>query len=100
MSATGDAGAVVFESPAPMMWDSPEVDGVSRVERPVGVEVGADSVSLLPDMTLLRDPAARFPVVIDPQFSYHTPSAGGSWTLVRQSHPTQSHWNLLPRDQC
>lgn len=94
LSAVDGGGAVVFQAPAPLMWDAG-----SKVERPVGVEVGRDSVTLVPDLAVLRDPGTRFPVVIDPTFSYYTPNARNSWTLVRRSHPGSKHWNLQPRDE-
>ncbi|MFE9747141.1 LamG-like jellyroll fold domain-containing protein [Saccharothrix saharensis] len=98
LSAADETGAVVFTVAAPLMWDGPE-DDTDRRERPVGVEVTADAVTLVPDGAMLADPAVRLPIVIDPQYSYHTPHAGSSWTLVRRSHPGNSHWNLVPRDE-
>jgi hypothetical protein len=97
LSATDASGAVVFSAKTPTMWDSP-AGAAARTERPVGVEVGAGTVTLVPDRAMLADPAVRFPVVIDPQYSYHTPNAGSSWTLLRRAFPDQSHWNLQPRD--
>ncbi len=40
------------------MWDSPAGD-VPRTERPVGVELTRDSLTLLPDRALLADEDAR-----------------------------------------
>lgn len=97
LAATDPSGAVVFSAKAPTMWDSPGGDA-ARTERPVGVEVGEGTVTLVPDRAMLADPATRFPLVIDPQYSYHTPNAGSSWTLLRRAFPDQSHWNLQPRD--
>jgi hypothetical protein len=104
LSGRNEAGATVFAAPAPLMWDtappqaSPDAEAPPRTERPVGLQLTDGLMSLIPDQKLLTDPGARFPIVIDPQFSFHTPNAGSSWTLVRQSHPDAKHWNLAPRD--
>jgi hypothetical protein len=95
LSGLDDAGQVIFHAPAPLMWDH----GSPRTERRVGVELGAGTLTLLPDLTLLRDPKARFPLVIDPTYSGHSPHAGGSWSLVRRAFPDVAHWNLAPRDE-
>ncbi|OLF04569.1 hypothetical protein BU204_37670 [Actinophytocola xanthii] len=96
VTAVDATGSVVFQSPAPLMWDS---TAESPVERPVGVVLGSGSLTLVPDQAMLRDPATRFPVVIDPTFSHYTPNARSSWALVRRSHPSGKHWNLQPRDE-
>ncbi|MCT2587914.1 LamG-like jellyroll fold domain-containing protein [Actinophytocola gossypii] len=95
LSASDESGEVVFHAPAPMMWDSSD----PRIERLVGVEVDANSVTLLPDLGMLRDPSTQFPVTIDPTYSGYTPNARNSWTLVRRSHPGISHWNRRPQDE-
>ncbi|MFC4851873.1 LamG-like jellyroll fold domain-containing protein [Actinophytocola glycyrrhizae] len=97
LAGVDDTGTEILHAPHPLMWDTPE-DGGPVTERRVGVEIGADSMTLLPDLAFLRDPGTRFPVVIDPTYSRHAPAAGGSWTLVRREWPTRSHWNLQPRD--
>ncbi|GAB3481899.1 LamG-like jellyroll fold domain-containing protein [Amycolatopsis cihanbeyliensis] len=106
IKAVDEAGTTVFHAPAPRMWDS---SGKAAVASPrsaaeprpkdaaVGVRVDADGVSLLPDKELLTDRTAKFPLVIDPDFSAVAPEKS-AWTLVRRSHPNNSHWNLSPRD--
>lgn len=95
LSGTDPSGAVVYTAGAPLMWDGPTGDA-PRTERPVGVEFGAGALTLLPDRELLADPTAALPFVIDTAHSFHTPTAENSWTLLRRSHPTTSHWNLRP----
>lgn len=98
LSATDASGAVVYHAPAPLMWDSPDGNG-PRTERPVGVELGRDSLTLLPDRSLLADPSARLPIAIDPYHSFVTPTAVNSWTLIRRAFPEQKNWNLRPHDE-
>ena len=97
LSAEDDRGAVVFHASAPMMWDSPD-DGGRRVERRVGVQLDAKSLTLLPDEELLRDPDARFPLVIDPTYSYFSPGSANSWSFVRRAFPDVEYWNHRPSD--
>ncbi|WP_216214228.1 LamG-like jellyroll fold domain-containing protein [Amycolatopsis aidingensis] len=107
IKAVDQAGATVFHAPAPRMWDSSGTEQVGASTRAaaeprpkdaaVGVRIGSDSVSLMPDKELLTDQNATFPLVIDPDFSAITPEKS-AWTLVRRSHRNDSHWNLTPRD--
>lgn len=94
--ATGASGTV-FSAPPATMWDTATGEDAVATTKPVDVEVGPDHLTLVPDAAMLADPAVRFPLVIDPTFSYHTPWQAG-WTLVRASHPNNTHWNLAPSD--
>ncbi|WP_144311978.1 LamG-like jellyroll fold domain-containing protein [Actinopolyspora erythraea] len=104
-------GRTVFASTTPMMWESAAASVAKRSTSPgtakarqstpkrsrVGVELGSDEVSLVPDQRMLSASDTNYPVVIDPDFSYVTPEKS-AWTLVRRSHPNQANWNLAPRD--
>ncbi|WP_181320708.1 LamG-like jellyroll fold domain-containing protein [Saccharothrix carnea] len=70
------SGRPVFSGDASSMWDSSGGDGDNHTEGPaegdrraeMGVEVGADTVAVLPDREFLADPDTRYPVVIDPEY--------------------------------
>ncbi|MCK2238988.1 MULTISPECIES: LamG-like jellyroll fold domain-containing protein [unclassified Crossiella] len=94
LQALDDAGALVYQAPAPEMWDSSESPRRSRVD----VRLDAGQLTLLPDRELLNNPDIRFPLVIDPDMSYITPERAG-WTLTRRSHAGQQNWNIEPRDE-
>jgi hypothetical protein len=65
--ARDPTGAVVFESPRPMMWDS-SGDSAAAAPRmaPVAEQVGAASLTIVPDAGMLADPNAKLPIYIDP----------------------------------
>ncbi|MGO1056097.1 LamG-like jellyroll fold domain-containing protein [Crossiella sp. CA198] len=95
LTAVDDKGRTVFSAPAATMWDSAG-DG-KRKTAGVRVEAGAGHLSLTPDRALLADPAAVLPIIIDPQYSYHSVWQSG-WTLVRSVWPATTHWNMQPED--
>jgi hypothetical protein len=102
MRGVDAAGAVLFQAPAPRMWDTPAVqarsaDPVAAKTAAVGLEVGNGQVSLIPDKALLTDPNAGFPLVIDPDYSAVTPERS-AWALVRKGLPGQVNFNIGPRD--
>ncbi|MFI6285030.1 LamG domain-containing protein [Streptomyces sp. NPDC051018] len=101
------SGGVVFEAAEPLMWDTPAAspprvrpksaapggsplspDPAAAVA-PVGMTVGADSLTLVPDPGLLAAPAA-FPVVIDPTVT----SRGSAWTSVIKGMPNEQDWKF------
>ncbi|WP_406631904.1 LamG-like jellyroll fold domain-containing protein [Amycolatopsis sp. WGS_07] len=91
-----DRGEVVFHAPAPSMWDSGGTSpgkaigsGEDAVHRPMGVEVSADAVTLVPDAAMLGSARTRFPVYIDPSVS----AGRRAWTTVWQKFPSTSYWN-------
>lgn len=93
LAAVDAGGRRVFGAPAPMMWDAPQADGGDPVlpssgQRPVGVQVSGGRLTLTPDPGLLTSPQTRFPVVIDPTFTYGSPS----WTEVNAYDPDSSTW--------
>ncbi|MER6508892.1 DNRLRE domain-containing protein [Nonomuraea sp. NPDC001636] len=80
-----DGGTPVFSAPVPRMWDSshtaaakglaaagPHEDGPVRnapMKATVEPGAGGGTLRIVPDRTLLDDPATVYPVVIDPIFS-------------------------------
>jgi hypothetical protein len=78
-TATDATGTSVLSAPVPQMWDATagESGGVPSGRRAVmGLQVGADSLTLTPDRQMLADPTTRYPVYLDPSVSV-------SLTLVR-----------------
>ncbi|WP_157591553.1 LamG-like jellyroll fold domain-containing protein [Saccharothrix syringae] len=71
-----EAGVRVFSGDASSMWDSSGGSADNHTEGPaegdrraeMGVEVGADTVAVLPDREFLADPGTTYPVVIDPEY--------------------------------
>ncbi|MET7952118.1 LamG-like jellyroll fold domain-containing protein [Micromonospora sp. NPDC005324] len=95
-------GEVVFGSSAPVMWDSTAAAGAGRElvggpedgsRRAIGsVQVGRDEMILRPAISMLTDPATRWPVYIDPPWS--APRDGWTEVAVVGGRPiTQPKWN-------
>ncbi|WP_285560160.1 LamG domain-containing protein [Actinoplanes regularis] len=111
--ADAATGKAVFEAPQPTMWDSPAPMSVQQksaarlmdtqsepavetpqdtsTEVPLGVEVAADSVTLLPDRKMLADPATTFPVYIDPVYSTSKRSA---YAMVASGYENEAYWSF------
>ncbi|WP_156325270.1 LamG-like jellyroll fold domain-containing protein [Nonomuraea sp. SBT364] len=105
LRAVDAKGRTVLGAPAPRMWDSAGTrsagTGIEAVEQPargaavaaVKVDLGADGrLTLVPDRGLLTDPAARFPLIVDPDIGY------ASWTMINEYSGNQSYWNYDRRD--
>jgi Concanavalin A-like lectin/glucanases superfamily len=92
LEAVDRAGQVVFAAPAPTMWDSSaEGAGFARtVVMPV--QVGVGEIVVTPDAVMLADPATRYPVYIDPQWSGG--QSGGVWKVIVSHHPDSSTFTL------
>ncbi|MFB9904406.1 LamG-like jellyroll fold domain-containing protein [Allokutzneria oryzae] len=84
LEAVDSAGEVVFATPPATMWDA---SGERRAK--VGIEVEATSLTLVPDAGLLTDPAAKFPVTIDPDWYTNDRK---DWTKVFSGKPDSKHW--------
>ncbi|SFR26778.1 Concanavalin A-like lectin/glucanases superfamily protein [Lentzea waywayandensis] len=91
------AGATVFEVPASLMWDSKKQENPEAPrtdQQVVGVELTADSLTLVPHQGMLTDPATVYPVYVDP--GPHTGTNDG-WTTVYDdgTHNMRegTHWN-------
>ncbi len=65
--ATGNDGRVLYTADPPTMWDSSSATK-PRLAR-LGIRKTAGDLVLTPDLKLLNDPAAKFPVLIDPSIS-------------------------------
>lgn len=78
---TGADGNQVFGGDASQMWDSSE----SARRAVMGVEVGADTVSITPDQAFLADPNTTYPVRLDPD--YYCTTCSKSHHVVVQSPP-------------
>jgi hypothetical protein len=84
IEAADSAGKVVFATPPALMWD-----GTEERQAKVGVEVTADSLTLVPDTTLLNDPAAAFPITVDPNWWTNDQK---DWTKVFKGKGDSTHW--------
>ncbi|WP_283139348.1 DNRLRE domain-containing protein [Rhizohabitans arisaemae] len=87
LRATAPGGQEVFTAPEPTMWDSSHRSKKILREAPMAAEVSGDRLEIVPDATLLDDPATVYPVTIDP--SWH----GGyknHWATAakRAGHPS------------
>lgn len=76
-------GEVVFQTPPSTMWD-----GARRLAS-VGVRLDKASLTLVPDHSMLTDPHASYPIVIDPD--WHTFDRS-DWTKVFRDSPDSTHW--------
>ncbi|MEV4760053.1 LamG domain-containing protein [Micromonospora sp. NPDC049559] len=85
LEARDAADQVVFSAPPSTMWDA-----TGYRQAPVGIELGAGALTLLPDRKLLADPATRYPVTVDPAWA--TPGRTG-WAKVFSGKPDTTAWN-------
>ncbi|WP_227870297.1 LamG-like jellyroll fold domain-containing protein [Streptomyces otsuchiensis] len=109
------SGALVFEAPAPLMWDSSTPPGAAegpqvRAVGPgsergevgagesgrlavmeVAVSSDADELTLTPDPEVLRGEGTEYPVFIDPQD--HAPRAA-AWTMVSRHWASSPQWKF------
>nr|WP_157528555.1 LamG domain-containing protein [Kibdelosporangium sp. MJ126-NF4] len=83
LTAADETGQTVFASPPSLMWDA------AGKQAPVKVELTAGHLVLLPDNGLLHDPAATFPVTVDPAWRDFTKVAWGS---ASSGKPNQTFW--------
>ncbi|MBO3733830.1 LamG domain-containing protein [Glycomyces niveus] len=74
---TDAEGESAFGVATPLMWDSSAAaEGTPELAAAMELEIDADSLTVVPDQTLLDDPDAQYPIYIDPKF-YDT---SVSWT--------------------
>jgi hypothetical protein len=101
LAAIDAAGGTVFQAPAPSMWDSaaptpgaaPAGSGGPGAHRAaMGAQVTAGVLEIRPDLSILTAPDTRFPVVIDPTFTYQNPA----WTEVNAFDADSSTWRTVP----
>ncbi|WP_436497278.1 FG-GAP repeat domain-containing protein [Actinokineospora sp. HUAS TT18] len=91
-----DKGTPVFVTGAPSMWDTPAGKPVTEPaadarQAKVGVKVDGGSLELTPDQKLLGDPAARFPLVIDPSY---VERPKWDWNLFESQHKDTNYWTV------
>ncbi|WP_371615858.1 LamG domain-containing protein [Streptomyces sp. NBC_00454] len=84
-AARADAPAAQSAPVAPAL----EGPGGGGKAVPLGIEVSADKLTLVPDQKLLRDGSTVFPVVIDP--IQKTADRSG-WTAVMDGKPSVGEW--------
>ena len=71
LRVTDGAGKVMFDADASRMWDSSRIttqagpDGGHR-QATMGVQLGAGTMTISPDLAFLADPATTYPVSLDP----------------------------------
>jgi hypothetical protein len=102
LAARDEAGGVVFASSRVEMTDSPapaaaaKADDEEPTEQPtvgdlaaVGeIELSGDELTLIPDQGLLDNPAATFPVRIDPYWT----APGNAWAKVFKGKIDSAYW--------
>lgn len=108
-------GRTVITAPAPAMWDSasgagaqagtnergaastPGGPGRGARTAPIAVQIGAGKLRLTPDRKLLNDPAAVFPLYIDPTFNWTPvgPKMSG-WASISYQHQSTNYWKNTP----
>ena len=96
LTAVDSTGAVVLQSPAPQMWDAGATAAQPGATAALGgarsatgrVRLGGGTLSILPDTAFLADPATRYPVSIDPDWS----AGMTGWAEVYAQHPSQTYW--------
>jgi hypothetical protein len=85
---------VVFAASTPTMWDATadEHTGEHIRQAQVGIDLentdGQQTLVLTPDRALLTDPAAQFPITIDPGVTL----ARATWTYVDRGFPDTSYY--------
>ncbi|MGW5558774.1 LamG-like jellyroll fold domain-containing protein [Micromonospora sp. NPDC003944] len=108
-------GRTVLTAPAPTMWDSasgasaragttergaastPGGPGRGARTAPIAVKIGAGKLRLTPDRALLNDPAAVYPLYIDPTFNWTPvgPRMSG-WASISYQHQSTNYWKNTP----
>ena len=104
------AGRDVLIGASPVMWDSKvRPAGVSGAaldavidrlddgdtQAPMGLSVASGTLTVRPNTAVLDDPAAVYPVVLDPT----TSPAIYNWAMVNKTYPTTSYYNFTDADQ-
>ncbi|ROT32981.1 LamG domain-containing protein [Micromonospora sp. HM5-17] len=88
LSVLDRRGATVLHGPAPRMWDSSP--GEARQAR-ARVSASGGALTIVPDLSLLTNPATRYPVVVEP-YLYH-PATTAAWAHVSKHFSTTSYYN-------
>lgn len=101
--AGGSSAEPLLSAPRPMMWDSPrrpaasppgESSGAEDKSHPklapVGVEVEANTLTLIPDAAVLAGVDTAYPVIIDPLWTGG--KRDGVWATVSEKYPNTAYW--------
>ncbi len=92
VSVKDKAGLEILTGSKPLMWDSPEAGAISPLgaKQTTGrTQLSKQQLTIIPDRGLLTDPAAKYPLFVDP--TYEPPQHG--WTKAFSGHPTNNYWN-------
>lgn len=94
-----DGETAVFHAAAPTMWDSSGSGSTAQalLERPAtGARIAAmdtvlenETLVVVPDQEMLKDPETEYPVYIDPSVSVGRPA----WAYVNKEFPNQAYYN-------
>ncbi|ONI70355.1 hypothetical protein ALI144C_47680 [Actinosynnema sp. ALI-1.44] len=91
-TAVDDSGNAVFVSGQPTMWDTPVAARSAaprEIEhRPMGLKVGDNELTVVPDAGMLTAPDTNFPLYIDPSYS----GTQYRWTSVNSYSPDTEYW--------
>ncbi|MFL6119080.1 LamG-like jellyroll fold domain-containing protein, partial [Actinophytocola sp.] len=90
LTAKDAGGNVVYDTPPATMWDASD-----ERTAPVGLELDGTTLTMVPDQGLLTDPAAAFPITIDPD--WHTFDRS-DWAKVFTGHRDQPYFYGGPDD--
>ncbi|MFK4090365.1 RICIN domain-containing protein [Kribbella sp. NPDC020789] len=91
--ATGKNGKVLYSADPPTMWDSSSTTKPRNAR--LGIRKTARELVLTPDLKLLGNPAATFPILIDPSISGTTIN----WLHVREGSGPVDGWNYDRDDE-
>ncbi|MEV6631638.1 FG-GAP-like repeat-containing protein [Actinoplanes sp. NPDC051470] len=113
VTGTDRTGSTVLTAPTPKMWDSTmpatKVRGPATTKSSfrgpgagartalVGTRVRNGKIELTPDRKLLDGAATRYPVYIDPAFTWSV--SGGKyngWSTVPEQFPRTKYWKATP----
>ncbi|WP_285685724.1 FG-GAP-like repeat-containing protein [Actinoplanes sp. NBRC 103695] len=106
-------GATVLTSPAPVMWDSTtgpatksgpaptrssfRGPGSGAKIAPVKAAVTNGKIQLTPDRKLLADKKTKYPVYIDPAFTWSAVGAkNNGWATLPETFPNSNYWRDTP----
>ncbi|MFB6726456.1 LamG domain-containing protein [Kribbella sp. NPDC056345] len=87
LTARDAKGAVVFGAPPSAMWDAGKLRSVAKVA------TTSNALTLTPDQKLMRDPKAKFPITVDPNWNTWDKSY---WTSVSENRPDSIYNNTSP----
>ena len=102
LTARNPGGTVVFDAAPPRAWDAaggdpgPAAPGPGSHRAPLGVRLGAGSLTLSTPAGLLTGPGTVYPLYIDPEVTVHGPQAG--WLDVGKNTAGQIYGDWEPSD--